>query len=211
MAKTKLIIFDYDGVLIDTFTVTCQIYNKLFSDLDKKEFSEEEFKDFFDIDWFKSLAKIGLKTEENIQKCKELYSYYMHKHNSQVKPCTEIPELLHELKKQGYKIAIVSNNINENIIPKLENENLHEFFDLIVDAKDGLKPNPDGINVVLSKLGIKPDEAILIGDMDGDIEAAKNANLKKAIGVTWGFHTKERLINADIIIDSALDLLKVID
>ena len=44
--------------------------------------------------------------------------------------------------------------------------------------------------------------------MGDDSKVVKNANLKKAIGVTLGFHTKERLINADIIIDSPLNLFK---
>ena len=65
------------------------------------------------------------------------------------------------------------------ITERLDYYKLLYKFDFIADNSIGLKPEPAQIKICLEKLGISPEEAVMIGDMEGDIIAAKNANLKK--------------------------------
>jgi hypothetical protein len=51
----------------------------------------------------------------------------------------------------------------------------------------------------------------MVDDMDGGITAAKNAKLKKAIGVSYGFQLPYRLKDADIIVDSPMKILEAIE
>ena len=52
MAKTKLIIFDYDGVLLNTFTLVCHVYNHIFRHFKiEKNFSKKDFQNLFETDW----------------------------------------------------------------------------------------------------------------------------------------------------------------
>ncbi len=55
------------------------------------------------------------------------------------------------------------------------------------------------------------EEAVMIDDMDGGIIAAKNANLKKAIGVSYGFQLPYRLHMADVIIDHPSKIIEAIE
>jgi phosphoglycolate phosphatase-like HAD superfamily hydrolase len=53
-------------------------------------------------------------------------------------------------------------------------------------------------------------DAAFIGDMDGDIVCGKAAKIGKIIAVTYGFHLKHRLKDADVIIDSPEELLTLL-
>jgi len=70
-------------------------------------------------------------------------------------------------------------------------------FDLIEGKKDGVptKPAPEIIYNILGTLGVKAEEAVLIGDSDVDVMTAKNAGLD-CIGCEWGFRGREELENA---------------
>ena len=217
MSKTKLVIFDFDGVLVDTLTMACDAYNQFFLEmgiLDRlnsgNKLSKRQFQDFFDSNWRSSLAKIGV-TGGKLNRCIEIYSHFVDKYSDKSIVFPGVRELLSELRDKGYRMVIASNNVNERVIERLKNENLMDFFEEIIDETHGLKPDPAGIIALLVRLNLKPEEAVMVGDMDGDITAAKNANLKKAIAVSWGYHHPERLKHADIIIDSPEELLKVIE
>ena len=56
-----------------------------------------------------------------------------------------------------------------------------------------LKPNPDGILECIHRMGIFPEQTVYVGDMDGDVIAAKKANVNKMIAVTYGYHTEDKL------------------
>ena len=210
--STKLVIFDYDGVLIDTFPLTCEIYDKY---LDKfnidKSLSPDDYRNLFESDWRRNLAKLGIRSEEDIQKCVVIYKKMLSEDLSKVRLFPGIKDALLKLKQNNYKIAIVSNNVNAVMKPQLDRFNITHFFDEIVDASYSLKPDPAGIFKLLTQYNLKPEEAVLIGDMIADIDAAKNAKLKKAIAVTWGYHLLEQLKDADIIIDSPEKILEVIN
>ena len=213
--ETKLIIFDYDGVLIDSFPMACEIYNDFFEKfgiLNKfnngNKFDDHYFRNFFDVNWKLPLNNMGF-TDDMLNECAK--SYFSRFNSDSSKMLFDgIEDVLKILKNQGYKIAIASNNKEDAIKLRLTKEGIIDCFDLIIDDSFGMKPDPAGVIAALDKLSISPENAVLIGDMDGDIEAAQNANLKKAIAVTWGYHLKKKLLNADVIIDSPEQLLEAI-
>ena len=96
------------------------------------------------------------------------------------------PEALDVIKKlkSKYKLGMVSNSQKDGSTKALENDEykkLEQLFDAIVIAGEGdipAKPDPAPFKIVLEKLGLKPDEAIFVGDdFRGDIEGSKNAGL----------------------------------
>ena len=68
-------------------------------------------------------------------------------------------------------------------------------FDFIAggDLAKKSKPDPEIILIILEKLGILPEEAVIIGDAPADLQLAKNAGLKAGIGVATGVFTLEEL------------------
>jgi phosphoglycolate phosphatase/AHBA synthesis associated protein len=89
---------------------------------------------------------------------------------------------------------------------------LGHFFDVVVggDEYERQKPAPDGLLVALDRLGAPAADAAYVGDSPYDMSAARAGGLF-AVGVTWGrIHRREALADADVIVDSAGELLAVL-
>lgn len=212
MQKTKLIIFDYDGVLVDTFPLACSAYHAIFKEFNiKTNVSTEQFRDFFEVDWTKNLAVLGISDKKDIEKCELIFRSIVADSNKNVKIYSNIEPVLKELKNKGYKLAVLSNNYEDIIKTHLRKNKILHYFDKIADVTYGLKPDTKGILRLLEELELKPEETVMIGDMDGDILTAKNAKLKKAIGVSWGFHNHKKLKDADVIINTPLEIINEVE
>lgn len=209
--KTKLIMFDYDGVLINSNHLPKIYYDELAEILGTRRFqSVEECREFLEADVHLSLQRLGVTTPEQMKIAMELFR----KHDDRWKNLELFPqvkEMLEVLKQQGYTLAIVSNNHQETIVHDLKKNNVFHYFDHVLDITHGRKPEITQIVKCLKLTGALPEEAVLIDDMDGGLIAAKKAKLKKAIGVSYGFQLPQRLHMADIIVDHPLQILEVIE
>ncbi len=210
-SKTKLIMFDYDGVLIDSTRLPLQYYTLLAEKLGTRRFATwDECREILEANVLLSLKRLGVTTPEQLKIAMDLYHQtdYLWK-NLDLFP--KIKEVLEELKQRGYTLAIVSNNDEETICHDLGRHNVLQHFDCIIDKKFGYKPETDQIVHCLKITNTQPEEAVLIDDMDGGIIAAKKAKLKKAIAVSYGFHPMMRLQMADTIIHTPEEILRVIE
>ena len=107
-----------------------------------------------------------------------------------------------------YKLAVVSNNFRKILSERLKEFGMYEHFSAIYCCDDGeLKPSPDLIIKCMKHFGAAPEECAFIGDMDGDIISAKAAKVGKVVAVTYGYHLKHRLKDADVIVHSPKELL----
>ncbi len=208
---TKLIIFDFDGVIEDSFNVTCEVYKKYHEifNIKLKKDDPDYFREIFESDWKITLRRVGIK-EEDIPKCVDIYMDHVTKNNDRIVMYPKIKEVIKELSKK-YKLAIATNNHNEIVLPKLKKYGLERYFDLVLDTKDGYKPEITQIKKCFKHFNVKPGETIIIGDMDGDIVVGKRAGLKQSIAVTYGYHSKHKLELADVIVNKPEHLLDVID
>jgi len=93
----------------------------------------------------------------------------------------EVKEVLSELRRRGLKVGLISNGYEEEIDLVLEKANLEKAtFDIIVgvDTTKNVKPNPDVFKYAISKLDVKPEETIFVGDnVEADYKGAENAGI----------------------------------
>ncbi|HII88714.1 TPA: HAD-IA family hydrolase [Candidatus Woesearchaeota archaeon] len=195
----KAVIFDWDGVLLNTLPTQFKIYKKIEEamglrfgfDLDQQD-NGNHFECNFKLHYNQALGRDA--TADEIAKASRIYREHLTHFNDGLKLFEGIVPLIHELKQRGYKLGIVSNSFRDFIIEKLEEAGIFHCFDEIMGHEHGiLKPNPDGILECIHRMGIFPEETAYVGDMDGDVIAAKKANVKKMIAVTYGYHTEEKL------------------
>lgn len=208
--NTKAVIFDFDGVLVDSLPLVFRVYEIICKELGV-EFTDDIYKrDFFETDYKLTLAKLGVVDDEGIRKAEDIFVNFMTKNRKEIKLIPGITPLLNNLMK-NYKLGLVSNNRKEIIDETLRELDLEKFFDAVIGHELGtLKPDPGQILHCLKQLEIKPEEAVYIGDMEGDIEAAKRANVRKAVGVTYGYHSKHKLSKADIMVNQPKDIAKAV-
>lgn len=209
---TRLIIFDYDGVIANSFTITCMAY-EITARIFKKESylgNEEAYRELFETDWRISLERMGITDVPNMRKAEDIFRTITRRYKNTIVLYPGIEEVIKALKLK-YKLAIVSNNNEQEIRERLEKFNLLKYFDAIYDISHGKKPEIVQIEKCLAHFNITPKETVMIGDMDGDVIAAKCAGLKKAIAVTYGYHPKHKLHLADAVIDTPLHILDVVE
>jgi len=91
-----------------------------------------------------------------------------------------VPKVLIDLKSRGIKLAIVS-NIPYPLYDLPKKHDFKKYFDAVVYSyEEGmLKPNPKMFEFALSRLGVKKDEVIMVGDnFKADIQGAENVGIK---------------------------------
>lgn len=211
--RTRVVMFDYDGVLVNSFTLACLANELIANELRRLSLSENEevYRDLFETNWKEALAKLGIVRTLDVQRAEEIYHTIVQRYRNSITLYPDVLELLKTLHERGYKLAIVSNNAEYLIRERLNQLDILKYFDLVLDHTHGVKPEIQQIVKCLHHFNAQPGEAVLIGDMDGDILAAKRAKLKRAIAVTYGYHPKHRLHLADVLVDSPLKILEVID
>lgn len=138
--------------------------------------------------------------------------YAAHIHDRTV-PYDGIPQLLTALRKRGVKVAVLSNKIDS------ASQQLIEYFfpgktDVVFGEHVGVprKPDPTSCRMVMQQLGVQPEQVLYVGDSGTDMQTAKNAGLY-AVGVTWGFRSKEVLLEygADVLVHRPEQILQILD
>jgi len=212
MTKVNTVIFDLDGTLLDTLGDLADSVNFALKKYGLPERSLEEIKSFVG-NGVRNLMQLSVpRGFENpkYESCLEAFrEYYSENMNNKTRPYKGIMELLAELAKKNYKLAIVSNKF-DSAVKKLSGEFFGEYIKVAIGESGGVrkKPEPDSVFQALKELASETGEAIYVGDSEVDVKTARNAGLP-CVGVTWGFRNRELLITegAVHIIDSPAELL----
>jgi len=201
--KIKAIIFDLDGVIVDTAVFHYQAWKKLANSMgfDLTETQNERLKGISRLESLDILLEIGktdaISDEEKQQLATSKNEWYR-ENILKMTPKDILPgvkNFLQELKKAHYKIAIGSSSKNAGTI--LERIGMKDFFDAVVDGTKitRSKPDPEVFLKGARELNISPEQCLVFEDAESGIEAAKNAGMK-----TIGVGKPENLPKADKVI-----------
>lgn len=167
----KLIIFDLDGVLIDSRNLHYFALNEALNNIDKKyEISIEEHLSIYD--GLNTTKKLKLLTESKGLEPKYYDRIWEDKQNStfkfikQFKPELTLQFICKAIKQKGYKIAVASNSIRETIKLSLLAIGIIEYVDYYVSNEDvsRTKPYPEMYWKCMTVLGALPKHTIIIED-----------------------------------------------
>lgn len=178
----KLIIFDLDGVLLDSEPLYMTMNQKFFKTLGA-EISEEVYHTFVGISATTMWANIKAKAHlsQSVEELKGLEKELKYKtlNETQLVPTEGVVELLEKLKAGQNTMAIASSGLRKNIDLILNKLNVTQYFDLIVSGEDVLKgkPEPDIFLKVSDHFGRKPEDSVVIEDSKNGVLAAKAAGM----------------------------------
>jgi len=207
MSKTA-VIFDLDGVIVDTAKYHYLAWRALANQLgfDFTEAQNEQLKGVSRVRSLEILLNIGNVQLEEAQKEKLLIEkntqyleYIAEMDHTEILP--GIDDLLHYLKLNKIPFSLGSASKNARLI--LETLDLLDLFDAIVDGNDvsTAKPDPEVFLIAAQKLGVQPDNCIVIEDAQAGIDAANKANM-----TSIGIGDKKVLHEADYILNSTAEL-----
>ena len=199
MRRFDTVLFDLDGTLLDTLEDILAAANYTLREMGYPERTLAEMRRFVGNGAEMQVRRaFGAGADETlIQKALVQYKAYYAAHcQEKTRPYNGVLELLAELKRRGYRLAVVSNKPDEAVRPLAA-----QYFGGLMDAAMGetaarrRKPAPDMVNDALAALGADRTRAVYVGDSEVDIETARNAGLP-CISVCWGFRDREQLVEA---------------
>lgn len=182
MKKVDAVIFDMDGVLIDSERISFQCFQKVFEEYNYK-MDEKFYLKFIgrNVDSIKEIMKeeYGEDFPFDIiyRKKADLAHEITDKNGVIVKP--GVHELLDYLNEQNYKIAVASSTRKERVLQLLEEAKIKDKVDYIIggDQVENSKPNPEIFLKAAKGLEVKPENCLVIEDSDAGITAAHAANM----------------------------------
>jgi HAD superfamily hydrolase (TIGR01509 family) len=216
MLMTKAVIFDWDGTLADTQKAVVQSFQRVLGEAGCRvsdEFIErligigtkktiiEAFREChrrLDVSTLEKLAEEKINIQAELADLVNLFD-----------GATDILEKL-----QGKtKIALATMSGRKVIDKLLSEKRLREYFDVVVTADDITKPKPDPEVFLVSaaKLGVKPEDCVVVEDSVFGVKAAKTAEMW-CIAVPSGFYSREELQeeNPDLMIESLAEKEKIL-
>lgn len=213
MQKYDTIIFDLDGTLLNTLEDLADGVNYCMRKFSCPERTLEEVRRFVGNGIRKLIERsvpMGTENPEFETIFETFKSYYTAHCQIKTRAYPEIEELLSELAKREYKLAIVSNK-NIDAVRELNELYFKDYIKLAVGERQGVrkKPFPDSVNQAVAELGAKKEHVLYVGDSEVDKETADNAGVD-CILVSWGFRAKELLLELKplAVIDRPLELLR---
>jgi beta-phosphoglucomutase len=198
----KAIIFDMDGVLIDSMKYHVESWIETLKsvniNLNERDIYLNEGRSFVDTIKFLSNEKnLELNKSDWIKISKERDIYLTQKFKLEV--YAGIIKFIYFLKLKGFKVAMVTGT-EKLIAEKVSKEMFNDLFDVVISSDDvkHSKPDPEPYQKAIKKLKIKNEEAIVIENAPLGIKSAKDAGLF-VIGLETTLHKKD-LCEADIIL-----------
>lgn len=198
----RAVLFDFDGVLVDTEYTTFLYYKKTLSDrgiiLQDSDYQYKKGKK--SLDFFNSIFPNGFDKELMDAIIKEKRQTFLNDIETYVKPVAGVNELLNICKKNGFTLALTSQNERDLIEKSIDTYKIRDYFHTILSMQDieNKKPDPEIYLLALKNLGCYGDETIVIDDSPEGIQGAKLAGCK-TIGVAATFDPAT-LAGADMVV-----------
>jgi len=194
----KIIILDFDGVIVDSFDVAFEVSQIARPTLTKERYqskfngnitdAKHEDKQVKEIDFFLEYGKRfkHLGIDNNIKDC--------------------IVKL-----SKDYKLFIISSTINSIIEKYLKRHGLLDAFTEILGV-DVETSKVKKFNMIFEKYNITPEQAIFLSDTSGDIYEAKEAKINFIVGILGGFQNEENIkkANPDVIVKDFNDFFNLV-
>lgn len=184
MSNIKAVLFDMDGVLIDAREWHYEALNEVLR-IFGYEITRAMHEDRFD----------GLSTSKKLEMLSKEVGFPQHIHGminrikqdrtlriaaSKCFPNVAHQVLISKLKKQGFKVGVVTNSIRQTTEFMLTYAGILELLDVVITNQDvdKPKPNPDGYKLAIQKLDVLPSETIIVEDSPYGVAAGKASGAK---------------------------------
>lgn len=207
----KVIMFDLDGTLVDSSVDITNALNYAAGPYGIGKMTVEETIGLVGEGLTRLIEKVlgNARAATGPEVLDRFIGYYSEHLADFTLPYRGVRETLERL--GNYRKAVISNkreSLSRELLDKL---GLANYFDIILgsDSVEEKKPSPKPIMKVLESFSLQPDEAVIVGDSNFDIDAGRAAGTK-TIAVSYGFRDVGLLKGADFIIDDITELLQVL-
>ncbi|MFP4661585.1 MAG: HAD family hydrolase [Halanaerobiales bacterium] len=216
MKKLEAVIFDMDGVIIDSEPIHYQVNKELYDELEI-EVTDDEYNNFIGVsnldhwNYLKERYNIAESVEELI--ARQTNQNIEHLQGFSEEPIIGVMQLLEDLELENIRIGLASSSSLRYIKSVLEKFGIDDYFSVMVSGEDVErgKPHPDIFQETARKLKVDPENCVVIEDSQNGVRAAKEAQMK-CVGFLNENSGNQDLSLADKLVDSmkkvTVDMLK---
>lgn len=208
----ELILFDFDGTLIDSVPDLARSVNHMLGRLGRPPFEEARIRPWIG-NGARTLVERALRAAYDgdaplpllvDEALKIFLNFYADNLAVGTVTYPNVPQVLRQLRDKGYRLAIVTNKPAAFIEPILQSLGMDTMFELKIggDSLPHRKPDPLPLLHVCEMLGIDREKCVMVGDSKNDILAAKAAQMH-CIGVGYGYNYDEDIAayGPDLVLD----------
>ncbi len=210
--RIKMILFDLDGTLVDSAADLAYSIDEMLNHLHLPRQGEENVRRWIGngvdrlIHRALTTRQDGATEADLFNRAKALfldfYAKNLDKH-SVLYPGVE--SALQRLRQLGLFMGCVTNKPERFTLPLLEHLGLHRFFDIVVcgDTLPQQKPDPQPLRYACSRLDQAPETALMVGDSENDVAAARAAGFG-IVAVTYGYNHGRPIAQThpDLVVDN---------
>ena len=214
----KLVIFDWNGVLIADAQATLDTDNRLLKSLGREPITLKKYRETFTMPVKSFFLNLGFSEQEmrdGAKKIQETFHAQYEPRIAGVRTRAGAKELLEWLSKHGIECIVLSNHTLHSIEAHAERLGIRRYFSQIIGndmhaTMHGKNKAEKLVNLV-KKSRYKQKEVLIIGDSPEEAEAGKLAGVR-SVGITGGYYSTRRLkdANPDYLIHNLRDLINVI-
>jgi len=211
--KLQAIIFDMDGVLLDSPKYNLESFNRVLSrykvkipeNIFAKKYLGGSLRDQL-LKWKIDYPQIP-QNLDLIEFSSEALKHQVELFKHELKPNKYIQALLSLAKNDGIKTAVATSSTKERANIILKSLEILDNIEVLVTAEDveKHKPNPDIFLKAAEMIDVAPENCVVIEDATDGILAANNAGMKSVAKLT-NYHTKEDFVDANYIFDDFKNL-----
>lgn len=211
----RAILFDLDGTLIDSAPDLRLAINKVLTDYDRPPLDPPTIVSMIGDGARKLVERAFVETgglpegTDRESLAREFLAHYHGHETDASKPFEGATETLESLSAEGFKLAVCTNKPQSPAEAMLRNFRMRDYFGAVIggDRLPGVrKPDARHLLAGIEALGETPRTAVMVGDGDNDLLAARNAGIPVVI-VSFGYSKRPpREMGADAVIDHFRDL-----
>jgi pyrophosphatase PpaX len=207
------VLFDLDGTLIDSIELLLSSTRHAFEGRSRAPTTEE---------WVQGIGTPLVEqlrqfadTEKDVAYLLTRYRQYQQEHHDRLTRCYDgVPDVVAQLFERGHPMAVVTSKASAIAHQSLAFVGLDRYLPVVVGFDETIrhKPDPEPVNVALSRLGVAANHAAFVGDSPHDIHAGNAAGVL-TIAALWGPFSRETLAAArpDHFIECLPDLPAVLE
>jgi len=191
----ELIVFDWDGTLMDSAAQIVGCFERAFADLDVQSPGAEAIRQIIGLGLKQAIDVLLPELGEDIRVAvNERYRrYFLALDASELPLFSGVREGLDALHAAGHTLAIATGKSRRGLDRVLSGSGLADLFAATRCADEAFsKPHPRMLEDILDRTGMNPAQAIMIGDTTYDLIMARAAGMS-AMAVSYGAHARDQL------------------
>jgi HAD superfamily hydrolase (TIGR01509 family) len=181
VTRISCVLFDLDGVLVDATEWHYVALNRALALFGFDITRYEHLSDYNGLPTRKKLQMLSVEKglpaalHNTLSRLKQVYT--RDEILTKCRPVFEKEYMLSRLRKEGYRMAVCSNSIRESLAMMIHQSGLDEYFEFIASNEDVSRPKPDPeiYTGSMARLGVTPDETVIVEDSPHGVEAARRS------------------------------------